>query len=368
MASLIHQYDIGRNRLVRAFRDGFELTPSGVLRAEEGTGRHVLILNHLDSAVPDNEWGRLVFRTEGQNEMVLIVRAMASNELSFLREREEMSYDAFFRDRKVPLMDKERLFVASGAAKFVDSRDVLLYGQRGRYLWIWIELLSEGKMELSDLRVFMPGDNFAGTFPEVYRGNGDFFRRYLSIFSTLYYDLQRTVDSLERYLDTDTAPKELLPVLAGWLGLELDGNFLDEIHLRRLLKIAFPLIKVKGTRQAIEGILGVFLDEPAYIVEQGLLEEGQSADDRVVYSQLYGDNPYGFTILINRPADEKLHSQLRYLINQFKPARSRVNIVFLGDGGSMDSFCYLDVNARLFQTGSGRLDESAGMNGMIYLS
>jgi phage tail-like protein len=367
MASLIHQYNIGKNRLNRAFRDGFELSPRGTLRTEAEAGRHVMILGHIDSAVPDCEWGRLSFQISMKSEMVLIVRALASNDLDFPMEGVRSSRDTYLRDRKVSVMEKERHFAASGSSKFLGSRDVLLYAQRGRYLWIWIELLGEGEAELTELRVYTPGDNFFGTFPEVYHTDGEFFRRYLSIFSTLYSDLQRTVDSLHNYLDVDTAPAALLPVIASWLGLELDGNFLEEESLRRLLKAAFPLIQVKGTRRAVEGIIGVFLDEPVYIVEQHLLEEEQSAEDRQVYERLYGDNPYGFTVLLNRPADEKLHARLQFLINQFKPVRSKVNIVFLGDGGSMDSFCYLDINARLRQTGSGRLDGGVGMNGLVYL-
>jgi len=367
MAPLVKKFVIGGNRLARGLMDGFTLSPGGVLSCVKETGRHTFFTRHIDSSERDCTWGRLAFDAEIEDDTVLIVRAFASNELNFMRNGAFVSFDDFLLDQEQPILLKEKLFQATGALKFVGSQDMLLYGQTGRYLWFSIDILGAGSASLKNFRLYSPGDNFLKTFPELYNSNAEFFRRYLSIFSSLYSDFQSKIDSLHQYIDIDTAPDQVLPVFAAWLGIELGGNFLDAQHLRRLLKIAFPLIRVKGTRQAIIEILQVFIDEPFYIVEQHLLQKYSTGEDRHVNEILYGRNPYGFTVLLNRPADEILHSRLLFLLNQFKPLRSQVNIVFLSGCSSLDSYCYLDINARIIQTTEGRLDDQASLSGMTFL-
>jgi phage tail-like protein len=226
--------------------------------------------------------------------------------------------------------------------------DILLYEQKGRYLWICLEAIGTGA-EFSDFCVYVPGDNFFQTFPEVYRQNGEFFHRYISVFSSMYNDLQDRINSVPELLDLDTAPPEILLMIAGWLGLETDGDFFSDEQLRALLKITSELIKIKGTRRAVEQIIGIFIDEPFYIIEN---EHGE---------------PHCFTVLINRTADEKLHSRLLFLINQFKPLRTKAIIIFAGDTDAVDSGCYLDVNAKIVKITPGVLDRATTLGGKSLL-
>lgn len=367
MAALIKKYNIGSNRIARGLMQGLCLYADGTLGSIKGAGRHSLFLGHLDSSERDCVWGRFVFDLKTENDAVLIVRAFASNELEFMRSGEVSSFDSFLLDANEPIANKEKLFAAMGASKFTDSSDLLLYEQKGRYLWLFIDIFGVVEVSLKNLRVYVPGDNFLNTFPEIYRKNGEFFHRYLSIFSSLYSDFQNTIDSLDKYIDIDTAPDQLLPVFAQWLGIELGGNFLDSEHLRRLLKSAYTLIRVKGTKQAVLGIVRLFVEEPFYVIEQRQLQKYSIGEARAVNEALYGKSPYEFTILINQPADEKLRSRLLFLLGQFKPVRSKVSIVFLGDCGSVDSYCYLDINARIVNATNGRLDSQAALSGMIFL-
>jgi hypothetical protein len=104
-----------------------------------------------------------------------------------------------------------------------------------------------------------------------------------------------------------------------------------------------------------------------FIVEQRLIQEPDYSEDRKVYQQLYGKNLYGFTVLINSDADEKIHSKLMFLLNQFKPLRCSVKIVFLGECCSMDAHCYMDINSKISCTMEGRLDKKANLGGMVFL-
>lgn len=357
------KYVINRSRLSRSLRQGFRLTEEGALRAsEEALERHC-ILAHLDGGMADCPWGRLTMDVQLEGELILTIRAYASNDRVFLYGDKVTEVDDFLLDQSVSAHRKEELFGLGNGVQYSGQRDVLLYGQKGRYLWLWLELNGCGQGELSNLRVYVPGDNFFETFPEVYRSNGDFFRRYLSIFSSLYNDLDERIDQLAQYVDVDTAPMAALPVLAGWLGLELEGNSLTEAELRRLLKEAFYLMSMKGTRQAVERVVRLFVEEPVYIVERNLLSSGQQEGA----GALYGDTPFDFTILIGRRSDERLRAKLHLLVNQFKPVRSRAHIVFLGDCGALDAFTYLDVNGAVLQCAPASLDGGAALVGMNYL-
>ncbi len=356
MEKLLKKFRIGESRLRGASLYG--LTAEGdSVRTVEGQDYHVLFFCALDSGKDDCPWGRFKLHADLPRDMVLIIHALASDENHILRNDQVIMTDDFLRENISP-KQKMRLYELSDSVRQAGEWDILLYSQRGRYLWLCIELIGAGDACLSDMQVYIPGDNFLQTFPEVYRRNGEFLHRYLSIFSSLYNDLQEEIDGLPALFDPDTAPSALLPEFARWLGLELDGNFLDDGQCRQLIRSAFRLLSHKGTRAAIEEIMHLLVRDPVYILER-VGAEGQRDQS--------GEDPFAFTVLIARRSDEQLHAKLLYLIDQFRPIRIRVSIVFLGDCYNMDYHCYLDLNAKLRQSTGGSLNGGASLNGMTCL-
>jgi phage tail-like protein len=168
---------------------------------------------------------------------------------------------------------------------------------------------------------------------------------------------------MDSLIDADTAPKDALPILAGWLGLDPDEGSLGEAEFRLLLKAAFEMIREKGTRKALHDALSIFLDRPFYIVEQRAAKEIMTGRDRAVCELLYGDSPFDLTVLVRRGPDERLRDGLKYLIRQFAPLRARVEIVFLENTSRLDDYTYCDINACVTGFEAGRLDESAAVLG-----
>ena len=368
MPPLVKKYSIGKNRMLKGFMNGFVLDGDGVLRTVEDQARHTLILGHIDGSERDCVWGRLAFEFESASDMVLVVRAFASNDLEFVNNGNVVRFDDFLLDVNEPLSKKERLFEAMKATRMSDADDMLLYNQKGRYLWIFVDIYGAGAASIRNMNMYLPGDIFLNTFPEIYRKEGEFFHRYLSIFSSIYTDFQRVIDSLERLIDIDTAPDGLLPVFARWLGIEIGAGIIESGCLRKLISRAYSLLRVKGTREAIMGIVKVFTDADAYIVEQRMLSNNSGPEDRETFRNLYGTGPFEFAVLINQPADEELRSRLLLLINQFKPARSEVRIVFLGEACRIGGYCYSDINARITEPCGGVLDDGkTALNGLSYL-
>jgi phage tail-like protein len=340
LTAVINKYPLGHSRFRSALTEGFDWSPEKGL-VTVGSGEHICFLEKIDSGRRGCLWGRLRFKAELTGEALPVIFALAADE------------EPPPEDEPAPLTRQEelrawrRFFQSPAASKFVGHSDVLLYEQSGRYLWLGVEISGFGAAALRDFELFLPRDNFFATFPEIYRVNGDFFHRYLSIFSSLYYDLQDGIDSLDRLLDPETAPADALPVLAGWLGIECDGDTIEEAGFRRLLRAAFGMIRAKGTREAVESILRVFVPEQFYIVEQRAAREKARGPDREVCERLYGRSPFDFTVLIHRAADERLHALLKYLIRQFAPLRAGADIVFLDNVAQLDGYTYCDINARI---------------------
>ena len=355
MAALVRKYKIGKNRLKQGLMSGFELQEDGSLKTNEEEPFHQLYLGYLDGVERDYEWGRFVFEADIGEDMVLNVHMFALNELVFMRKGVLTDINAFLLDKAEPSEAKLALFKAANGKSSNGFFDVLMTGLSGRYLWVMIEILGAGQASLRNFCAYSPEDNFFHSFPEVYRTNGEFFRRYLSVFNVLYTDFQSTIDSLDRFIDIDTAPAGLLPVFARWMGLELDGNFLEESQLRRLLKSAYPLISSKGTCQAVIKVAHILTDAPVYILERQSSYRGA------------GEDPYDFTVLILCAADKKLYASLKYLIGQFKPVRSKMNLVFLDTCGRLDSYCCLGMNAKIVEPVPGWTDRGMMLDGLSYL-
>jgi phage tail-like protein len=363
VASVIKKFPIGKSRFRSAVMDGFAWSDSEGLLAE-GAGGHVCFLSRIDSGHRSCQWGRLRFTSEAEEDAIPVIHAFATDDELLIAGGETKSYDEIILDENETALRKRRLFEMAGASKFVGKNDVLLYEQEGRYLWLCVEVVGHGRVALRDFEVFAPRDNFFTAFPEIYRTNGEFFHRYLAIFSSMYYDLQDVIDSIDRLIDVDAAPEAVLPVLAEWLGIEIDGGFVEEAQFRKVLKLAFEMIRAKGTREAVEKLLRVFLDEGFYIVEQRAAREAAGeGEGREISARLYGDSPFDFTVLIRKAPEERLHARLKYLIRQFAPLRTRANIVFLENTGRLDAYAYCDVNARVAGFREGRLDLGATLDG-----
>lgn len=360
------QYSIKNNRLKRAMCQGIRIEGDAVTTAPS-EAQHLLILDALDSATEDCPWGRLCFDGQFDSDTVYYIYVFAQNEKRFLHDGEIQEIDAFMKNPDVSFSMKKEFMKLAGVQRFINKQDVLLYDIKGRYLWIVIEVLGEGKGRVSRLKVQSPGDNFMQAFPEVYQNYGDFFHRYISIFSTIYNEFQEQIDNRYQLLDLEQASKELLNQYAEWLGLIVQGEFLSEEALRTLIKDAYLLNKYKGTRRAVERICEIILGEKPIIVEKNSLSGYTREEDDRMVNRLYGNSVHDVTLLITGYVDEKKRAQLLYLLKQFKPIRTRLRIVLLQKTGILDGYSYMDMNARTFEQKIGALDEHQLMDGMIIL-
>lgn len=360
-------YSIKKNRIQRGLYPGFFLAEDGTLCLDDTEPMHTLYLKAVDGGEEGASWGRLAFQTVCSEDTVYCLYAAAFDEDSFYRKGKPVRIEDFLCDRQESHSIKRQFMKEAGFRKFMNQKDVLLYDLQGRYLYLVLEVMGEGDFTMSNMRVNRQGDPFMNTFPEIYRERGSFFHRYLSVFSSIYEDFQEEIEALPDLLDLDTCPAFLLPVYASWLGLDVGENFLEESILRTLVKEAGGLSRIRGTKAALERIAKIVLGEEVLILERNVMSAYIRKEQLEQMNRLYGRSVHDVTILLDTPLSEVKKSQLLFLLDQFRPIRSRLHIVCLKKTSILDSYCYLDKNARIPWQGEGSLDREQEMDGSICL-
>lgn len=361
-------YTIKMNRLEKSFISGFDINEeTGRLYFSEDTGIHRIYVDVIDSATEDATWGRFSFVADLPENMALYVYAAAYNfDTWYDDEGEDIDLMATLRMDNLPDEEKKKIFSGENAKRFVGKNDVLLYGLTGRYLFLAVEILGTGEGYIDRLRVDLKGDNFMDAFPSVYRERNSFFHRFLSIFSSIYNDLGYEIERLPELLDTDTCPVECLPVFAMWLGIDLSGDFLSEEAQRTLLKEAYNLNRIKGTKKCLLRLLEIVLGEEVVILESNTIKSYMEKEDMVAMG-IFEGGIYDINILIRKNLSETDRFQLLYLINQYKPLRSHIHLIQLKDTPVLDDEIYLDMNAVISGESVGEMDNGMTLSEDVIL-
>lgn len=356
MAGII--YSIKKNRLEKSYISGFEMDEDcDRLYMDPGTGIHRLYTDAIDSAREGCEWGRFSFVSSLTENMAMYVYAFASDVNSWYdNDGNEFLLADILRSDEIADDDKKRIFNNDNSLRYVGRNDVLLYRLKGRYLYLAIEILGSGEGYIDRLKVDMKGDYFMDAFPAVYRQRDSFFHRFLSIFSSIHSDLDREIENLPKLLDPDTCPRECLRVYAGWLGIDLSGDFLTEEAERLFVKEAYSLNRMKGTKACLKRVIEIVLGEEAIILENNTIRSYMTPAE-IRENGLPEGGIYDVNILIRKSLSDTDRRQLGFLLDQFKPLRSRLHLVPLRDTAALDGETYLDMNAVIAGDHYGIMDD-----------
>ncbi len=357
------RYSIRKNRLKSGSVTGFILREDGVLCVDPLSMYHIILLKGIDSTVKAGEWGRISFKAQGSENALYSLYVLAIN------DPDKADYaDRYLTNEEIPAPDRLSFLKKQGARRFLKSEDCLVYDLEGRYLYVALEAIGEEELQISGMVVDSVGDNFMNTFPEVYRERGSFFHRYMSIYSSIYNDFQREIDSLHEILDLDTCSEELLIIYGGWLGINLRAGLLPIEVTRKLVKEAYSLNRIKGTREAVERVLTIILGEKPVIVEHNQVRDAKNEGGSRAPIQFRVRTIFDVTILIKRNLTEELRHQISFMLEQFRPVRVRFSIAQMDDKPTTDSNSYLDVNTVLpGSKKTGRLNENASLDGAVTL-
>ena len=358
-------YSIRKNRYSISELSGFEIDGESRIKCMPDVYAHHVILSQIDGVLNDAKWGRLKFLCEFEEDVIYNIYVFATNFEEFNRKGTVTGIDEFLLGED-DINTKKEFFRIVEAKKYVNQNDILLYDFKGRYLHVMIEVLGMSEGYIDKLSINNQGDFYMESLPEVYHEYGGFLHRYLSIFSSLFVDLQENIEGIDELFDLDKASVSLLTLFGKWMGIDVSGNFLTEEKLRTLIKEGYELNRMKGTRRALERLTEIILDEKTVILEKSQLKE--EAKNKESFEALYGKGNYDVTILIKTYVPENQKSQLMFLIKQFVPIRCNLNIRFLDDCNGLDDHMYMDLNTQISDEIMGELDARQVMDGTILLN
>ena len=147
--------------------------------------------------------------------------------------------------------------------------------------------------------------------PAVYQ-ESDFGMRFIGALEELLDPIVAVLDALPAHFDPDHAPRDVLGLLAAWLGVDLDES--QEIrHQREMVRRAADLGRKRGTVAGMELALSLaYPAVPLRIEDQGGVR--WSLDQHPVDAP-----PPSFIVYCDKPVAEEVQAGIARCIEQHKP-------------------------------------------------
>lgn len=144
-----------------------------------------------------------------------------------------------------------------------NPRDALLDDAVGRYLWVKLELVGNERAtpRVGSFRAYFPRQSYLRYLPAIYRedpAGAAFLERYLSVFESVFTDVEEALEHVTRYLDPESVPAEYIAWLGRWLALGVDERW-SEPAKREFVARAPWLFKQRGTRRGLRAVLATYL-------------------------------------------------------------------------------------------------------------
>ncbi len=361
--------------ICQGMTDGLLALPDGLTLRDGGKGIYTSFA--LDTQESETVWHRMRMsvRTPGNASVRLLLYCSDSSLVPPDGELPRaLGLDDWLQSPDISPADRERFFLTHAQQSCEGEEDALLYGLKGRYLWVCLIFLSFAGQAVSvrSLKLEFPRTAFIDYLPQVYRGAdsvNSFLARFISVFQSIYVDLEDHMDLAPVRFDPAAAPPEFLHWLAEWLAVS-DSFLWSEGQLRRLLCRAVRLYRWKGTRAALCEVVELYTGHRPWIVEQF-----EAADcelwqlDKETLQPLFGNSSSCFTLLLP-PGDYDADScaKLLKIVEQFKPIDAVCSLVILEDAILLGQHCYLGVNSRLADSGALVLGGGPARSGAPYLA
>lgn len=329
------QWMAGRFYHMEPWEDGLRLNcaryPSGVY-----------CLPAVDSGENGFQWSRVVVDTQLPPDTALRVYAYASDVRSW---GDWTDLDRGIREMEGdPLTGLRPLFGPPAA----ESGDFYVNAS-GRYLWLILELAAAGSGSpvIRKLTVRMGGDHMTDYLPAIYQEQ-DFTYRFLSIFDSMFLDMEREIGDLPRRMDYECAEPELLSYLASWMCIEDGEGGGEELKARVSGALADyeTQYTVEGVRRSVRRLTG---REPWIIEHFSVAPNRPECRNSELYQRLYGENPGRFFVLLEEGtfADRQAMDRFRYRMERLIPAGTSMELVLLKQCVQLDWHTYLGINSRV---------------------
>lgn len=323
------------------------------LALEEGKESGTFISRLLDSGEEGNRWHRAVIQSEGYGDDSIKFCFYCSDEDEAVIDGRTYRLEELIRDKEISVEKKRKAMEPYLVHIVQNPRDILLYRARGRYLWMEIQLFCQaGSLpEIRCMKIYAGNRSFLSYLPTIYQSGGeeDFLGRFLGIFEAVYQNMDEKIANSTRQLDPMSAEPEFLYWLAKWVGIS-NAHLWQEEKLRLLLQGIVKKNLIRGTREYMEHVIGIFTGERPYFLEYGDVEQykGNEAAYRSL-KQSYVCGPYEVSVLVREQTVPSLREQyaLKKMIEDMKPAHIRMQLIIMRPGIYLGQNVYVGVNSML---------------------
>ena len=187
------------------------------------------------------------------------------------------------------------------------ATDVLLRRPPGRHLFLRARLTGDGMATpvVHGIRLDFPRVTSLDQLPEVWQDDAagaDFTARFLSLFDASLGDLDRVIERYPALLQAGAVPGEVLPWLAGLLGLGFDPSW-PVARRRALVQAAPELYRLRGTPEGLRRAIELVFDVVPVIEELGaarawgaLARPGAGTPARLGSVRLFGPSRVRFRL------------------------------------------------------------------------
>ncbi|MCR4745448.1 MAG: hypothetical protein K5894_09505 [Lachnospiraceae bacterium] len=311
-----------------------------------------LIFPIIDSGRNGYFWERIVIGGTFPDDSAVTIYALAWDGEGSSEELENI--DISETNEKIRM----RLYNLAGSpiARSTDS----LLGLEGRRLFLAVELSAGGREapEISEIAITVDGDHMIDYLPAVYRKD-EFTRRFLSIFNSMFLDIEDKIERIPELFDLDTDKSEIIRMLSNWLAIS--GTYYSDSQLKEWIKTAFldheNLFTKDGIKRTIKRITG----KDAIIIEHFEVNphSGECADPEM-YERLYGDDPFTFFVLLPENTFKSREEKETFInnMNDMVPAGRRMELIILKQGIQLDWHSYLGVNSMVGDYTTVKIDEN----------
>jgi len=324
---------------------------------EDGVSYGFFCLKAIDSNENGFAWNRVSLECILPEDSMLRVSAYTSDSRIFAGDPD---LDEYLSKQE----GAQARSVLSGIFSLVGSGDDFNISRHGRYLWLMLELIASGAApKLNGIRVSISGDHMIDYLPEIYRKEGAFTKQFLSVFDSLFIDMERAINDLPSRLDFEGTDNEMQRLLAQWVCIEpadLERAALIE-RISSAVEDYESMYTVRGISRSIERLCS---KQPIIIESADVDPNKPGCIHSGLYRKLYGENPYKFFILleedsfVNRAEAEKFIRDMRLLI----PAHTEFELVLLQRCVRLDRHTYLGVNSFVSNYFPVIIDENTTIN------
>ncbi len=325
----------------------------GSVTSDSGISGCTMVTGSQDSTEHGFLWRSLEISADYGENTVTRVSAYAADSTIVSAGGRTIELDSFLRDDTVPAGERLKLLDGLFTPLFTNCTDGLA-DLRGRYIWVRIDIviLDEHPVSIDKIKLLLKSESMMDNLPEAYRaedGENGFMTRFMSIFDSIFFDMDQRIVKARSSLDYRTARGEMLRYLAGWVTDETSAYLSDE-QLREKIRYAVSEYRMTGTRRGLSEWIsreyGVTPNIIEYFSVRKLAAEG---GDRDVYQRLFGSDPYKFYILLPEKtfADTREANLFTERLKNRIPAYTEAEVVVLKRNVVLEQHTYLGVNSVL---------------------